>query len=425
MFDLSLINNSCNLLWQNKNFIVHETAAKIKSLTLVPNGQFFNYQYIEEKCYRDLKYVVDGYYYDLKNFTDRKTNFNAAGYWEDGVPQVRGTMEIEAHLFLKDLLCNYVMRNIAVDNPLQTIYKQVFTGVVVTEDIIKKLDDLCQIIIDVIANGPQSLPEMTFTSASIFTDTDLHITLPAQLSTVDTMGYNQKTWDLSRQVSQTHIDHWIDQIKHSPSPQDEGLYDVYFITDRNKINALYEESWHECDIPERAIRSKQLQSNLVIVFVQRNTRTFRTHHFSYVAKPPSIWEKAVKDTNTVVGIISTIIANDAITLGYKTALHRCNDLFPNQKNNWCSILGIDISKISETGETPLIALSIGYEQLDSNNTNEYLILNDDRLYPWENSNQLIKDRHHGLSSITCSSEDINFLPNTPIPYTIHIIDGVN
>ena len=56
---------------------------------------------------------------------------------------------------------------------------------------------------------------------------------------VDNARRCQRNWDHSKSIPEEHIDHWIYLATHAPSKQDESFFDLYVLTDREKIDYLY------------------------------------------------------------------------------------------------------------------------------------------------------------------------------------------
>ena len=58
---------------------------------------------------------------------------------------------------------------------------------------------------------------------------------------VDNARRCQRNWDHSKSIPEEHIDHWIYLATHAPSKQDESFFDLYVLTDREKIDYLYKD----------------------------------------------------------------------------------------------------------------------------------------------------------------------------------------
>jgi hypothetical protein len=76
---------------------------------------FANYTYNNAKCERDIGYVIEAYLWDLRYGGNRDTRRIASRYWIGGAPQIDGdrTPEVATHNFIRDLINNYIIRNIA------------------------------------------------------------------------------------------------------------------------------------------------------------------------------------------------------------------------------------------------------------------------------------------------------------------------
>ena len=98
----------------------------LSSLPTISYGATFaNYTYNEAKCRRDIGYVLPEILWDLRYTGNRNTLEVAAKYWLNGVPQVDGdrTPEIATHNFIKDLINNYIIRNLpyaSLQSPIVT-----------------------------------------------------------------------------------------------------------------------------------------------------------------------------------------------------------------------------------------------------------------------------------------------------------------
>jgi len=87
---------------------------------------FASYIFNTEKCERDLGYVLDAYLFDLRYGGNEETREVAAKYWIGDVPQIDGNriVEIEAHLFLRDLINTNILTNTQADT-YQVVVSQV------------------------------------------------------------------------------------------------------------------------------------------------------------------------------------------------------------------------------------------------------------------------------------------------------------
>jgi len=90
------------------------------------NG-FKNYTFNSAKCERDSGYVIDALLFDLRYGGNEETRRIASFYWVGTVPQIDGSRlaEVEAYLFLADLINNYIIDNVEDVNPEQGVAQQV------------------------------------------------------------------------------------------------------------------------------------------------------------------------------------------------------------------------------------------------------------------------------------------------------------
>jgi hypothetical protein len=55
---------------------------------------------------------------------------------------------------------------------------------------------------------------------------------------IDTIRRCQRNWDHSKCIPEEHINHWIYIATNAPSKQDVSYYNLYCITDKEKIQLL-------------------------------------------------------------------------------------------------------------------------------------------------------------------------------------------
>ena len=155
-----LVPKGVALLEANKRYIQEETMAYIAYNVANNIAPFAYYTYNQDKCRRDISYIIEGYISDIKHGGNRQTVFNAAKYFEFGVPQVDGSRqpEVFAHTFIKSLIENNIFGNVAYASR-QTAVSQVIDLNNPPEVYANSLVSiLTGTIIDVITNGLTSLP---------------------------------------------------------------------------------------------------------------------------------------------------------------------------------------------------------------------------------------------------------------------------
>ena len=156
----TLMSNTVALLEANKRYIQEEAIAYIQYNVANNISPYIYYTYNAEKCRRDISYILEGYISDLKHGGNRQTRSNASKYWDNGVAQVDGDRqpEIYAHTFIKNLIENYILANIAFTSR-QSVVSQIIDFAYSAETFANtRISELAGTIIDVITNGVSALP---------------------------------------------------------------------------------------------------------------------------------------------------------------------------------------------------------------------------------------------------------------------------
>ena len=98
--------NAYNLLNVNKAFIQKEATAWIQDQVDAGAAGFVGYTYNQEKCERDVGYVVDAYLKDLRYGGNENVRNTIKYYWDQDVAQVDGDRqpEIQTHTFISELI---------------------------------------------------------------------------------------------------------------------------------------------------------------------------------------------------------------------------------------------------------------------------------------------------------------------------------
>ena len=107
--------NAYNLLDANKSFIQNEATAWIQSQVDAGASGFVGYTYNEEKCQRDVGYVIDAYLHDLRYGGNETLKNTIKYYWDQDVAQIDGDRqpEIQTHTWIGNLIKNNIFTNTA------------------------------------------------------------------------------------------------------------------------------------------------------------------------------------------------------------------------------------------------------------------------------------------------------------------------
>lgn len=154
---------------------------------------------------------------------------------------------------------------------------------------------------------------------------------------IDNSQRCQRNWDLSKQISDDHIETLKVSVKKCPSKQNITFYKCVFITNRDIIEKIH--SLSDCFIwqfdPQKAETNSQTLANLLVVFVRDRDLS--------ITKPRNISEyskgllngKSSEDENKSVGIAAGSLNLTAHLLGYKTGFYNAmhnNDILSNMFN---------------------------------------------------------------------------------------------
>jgi hypothetical protein len=201
---------------------------------------------------------------------------------------------------------------------------------------------------------------------------------------IDTIRRCQRNWDHSKSIPDEHVDHWVYIAQNSPSKQDESYFNLYVITNKEKIDFLSNHTWgHTMEIARGNFTG-----------VTRNTQMFANAYFLFTFKLPVTireikadghaydqtgidFEIRKKNGYVAIGIAAGLIAQSAADLGYKTGFNSNHnshqDGGPDQSKVWSDTLGIS------TSENIIVGLGIGYPEegkaRNEHNETEFLVGN--------------------------------------------------
>jgi nitroreductase len=199
---------------------------------------------------------------------------------------------------------------------------------------------------------------------------------------INTIRRCQRNWDHSKSIPDEHLDHWLYIAQNSPSKQDESYFNLYVITNKEKIELLSNHTWgHTMEIAPGNYSG-----------VTRNTQMFANAYFLFTFKLPTsvreIWEDGrpydqtgadfeIRKRNgyVAIGIAAGLIAQSAASLGYKTGFNSNHNSHqrggPESTQVWRDTLGIGSS------ETIIVGLGIGYPEegraRNEHNETEFLV----------------------------------------------------
>src|SRR6056300_380622 len=149
---------------QNIDFLVLETLLYIEDRRDAGAPGFFQYTYNQDKCERDLTYVLNAIYKYLRWCGNWNTSYVASFYWIDDEPQIDGDRQAEilTYQWLEGIVKNNIMTGnlfTTYQNPGDSTYETQYTaGAPAESGIGARVTELFSIIYNVIENGLTDLP---------------------------------------------------------------------------------------------------------------------------------------------------------------------------------------------------------------------------------------------------------------------------
>jgi hypothetical protein len=208
------------------------------------------------------------------------------------------------------------------------------------------------------------------------------MSLQKEKQIIDTIRRCQRNWDHSKSIPDEHLDHWAYIAQHSPSKQDESYFNLYMITNKEKIELLLNHTWgHTMQIAPGnytgVSRNTPMGANAYLLFTFKLPPTIREikPDGQPFAQTGIDFEGRKRNGYIAIGIAAGLIAQSAANLGYKTGFNSCHNSHslgqPDQTKVWRETLGI------ESSETMIVGLGIGYPQegkaRNEHNETEFLI----------------------------------------------------
>ena len=199
---------------------------------------------------------------------------------------------------------------------------------------------------------------------------------------IDTIRRCQRNWDHSKSIPDEHVDHWVYIAQHAPSKQDESYFNLYVITNKEKIELLSNHTWgHTMEIAPGnftgVTRNSQMAANAYFLF------TFKLPPTNREVKPDGRLydqigaeaEERKRNGYVAIGIAAGLVAQSAADLGYKTGFNTNHNSYergaPEQAKVWHDTLGISLS------ENIIVGLGIGYPEegktRNEHNETEFLV----------------------------------------------------
>lgn len=150
-----------DVTWTTAGIQAAKTAIDTNKNSIIADvNAFASYIFNTEKCERDTGYVIDAYLFDLRYTGNEETRRVSSKYWVNDVPQIDGNrlVEIEAHLFLRDIINTYIITNVAAPSYQAVVSQSIIPAKVSEAGTAARVTELAGILTNVIENGLSVLP---------------------------------------------------------------------------------------------------------------------------------------------------------------------------------------------------------------------------------------------------------------------------
>jgi len=160
----SLFPTGADLFFENIDFLTLETLLYIEDRRDAGAPGFFNYTYNQDKCERDIGYVLNAIHKDLRWGGNWNTRYIASFYWIDDTPQIDGDRQAEilTYQWLEGIVNSNIMTGTAFasyQDPGDSTYETQYTsGAPAEAGVSARITELFSIIYNVIENGLTALP---------------------------------------------------------------------------------------------------------------------------------------------------------------------------------------------------------------------------------------------------------------------------
>ena len=132
----------------------------------------------------------------------------------------------------------------------------------------------------------------------------------------------QRNWDITQELPKEVISALIEVVEKSPTKQNEDYYSVIFITDRNKIEEIYNHTgfYTAAGLSSDLSKNPQVLANMLVAFCSKDPTTFRNPVEEY-----SDVRLVSTNRNQAIGIASGQLVMASALLGLKTGFCGCFD----------------------------------------------------------------------------------------------------
>jgi nitroreductase len=309
------IVESC-LLEKHKNEIAEDITKWVKENYPRRTNDF-------SKCTRDLTYIINSLIYCLQDGHITPIDHLSRMFFKRGVLQLK-TLHVEFEAY--GVMLNFIKEKFENFNP---------EALKLLEDAIEKLKEKLSVScttdndnISKAADRETRLKHMQYAR-----DEEREIMLNMQKC--------QRNWDLTKKLPEDAIEYLLWIAQNAPSKQHEAYYDVYYSTDRETIEYLYQYSWGSTHsrTPPSCWRNSQMNAHFYMIFVCKTPPTMYNCNNDGTLQDTfgvSRWENAIVS----VGMAMALVMRAANKMGLRTGCNKIKDLGPDYNYEWERKLGI-------------------------------------------------------------------------------------
>jgi len=150
----------------------------------------------------------------------------------------------------------------------------------------------------------------------------------------------QRNWDHSKTMPEQDIEYLVDVALNSPTKQDEAYFDLYVLTNREKIREMYlEHSWGFVVDDDVQYRNPQIGAHAVIFWARKIPDTNRNAWVDNSLKHSQPFSRMWTNCLTSIGISSGMVALTAAHMGYQTGYCKNHFQQPHSYDAWIELLG--------------------------------------------------------------------------------------
>lgn len=180
--------------------------------------------------------------------------------------------------------------------------------------------------------------------------------------TINKVQRCQRNWDLNKQIPKEDLDLIIHSALNCPSKQNRSFFNLHVISNREKIEDIYEESIVESG----SRKNPQILANVLLVFTGKKLKDMISQGIPYHKFPEEDFLNdkhkihIYKDINICAGIAAGFTCFTAGLLGYETGFCKC---FNDQQA---------VKLILGTDEDILLSLGIGFKDESMNRQRDHV-----------------------------------------------------